>query len=298
MDKYSHAQKLLMALKIVKKSQKAAAKAVQCKETTFFYRANYATNISIEFLTQVKVVLLKYRHLVPELTDEDLKIDDGVSKFLPISMQATLAKTLLKQPVKKPGRSAEQANEKKSIKCKNFYTFKERRAKKIAKQCGFRNHTTMYQAIKVIDKGCFELIAAMDKDVVKISVAALLASLSEELQQKLVRQGVDAIKAYLKEQKSKQPLKKLTTFEGVKSMGAHEQLKDLEIIYQLPLRKTLMGLSAQCDRKGEFIWDIAHLKTCLLLEEVPLEACVDMLCQHQMIEKKPVGKKLVGHILL
>src|SRR5688500_14058581 len=136
MDKYSHAQKLLIALKVVMKSQKAAAKAVQCKETTFFYRANYATNISVEFLTQVKMVLLKHRHLVPDLTDDDLKIDDGVSRFLPISMQASWAKTLMKQPIQRTGCPTRQANKKKSITCKNFYTVKERRAKRIAKQCG------------------------------------------------------------------------------------------------------------------------------------------------------------------
>jgi|GEM_PF-4857336 len=170
---------------------------------------------------------------------------------------------------------------------------------KLAKKYHFTSRFVLREAVKTVKKACPEVIKAMDEEIIFTYQAAQLSTLPVSEQLKLLAQGKKAITAYFaKEKGSQQALKKITTFEGLKKIETHQHLRELEIRYQLPLRKTVMGLSAQCNRQGKFLWDVVQLQRCLLLEEVPLEPSLAVLCQHHIIEKQQTGKKCVGQILL
>lgn len=83
--------RLLLALKKVLKTQKAAAIAIGCAEDMYFYYMNHAKKIPLEMIVKAKAILRQHREKIPELSDEILSIEDELLIFLPFSLQASLA---------------------------------------------------------------------------------------------------------------------------------------------------------------------------------------------------------------
>jgi hypothetical protein len=277
-------------------TQKAIAKAIGIRFQKINYWLNYAKTVPAEYLSKL-LVLLRTCGIAPE--DKHITLQDVVG-LMPRSQLVKWAMEALLQGRNDENQTPVENNSGQEANCQNFdnVTPNSRLDNEIAKKYGFGNRGTLRQAMAVIKNGCDELVEAMDKKMVSIYRASRLSALCVPLQQELVAQGKDAIKAYFKQQNSKPSSKKMTHFEWLRKIETHQQLKALEIIHQLPLRQIVMGLSAQCDSKGQFIWDLEQLKTGLLLKEVPLKASLAVLCQHRMIKQKRLGKKLVGVILL
>ena len=78
---------------------------------------------------------------------------------------------------------------------------KSRTDEKLAKKYQFKSRFTMRAAALVIEKGCIELIQAMDCGSISFKSAAKLALLPIPLQQELISQGERQLKIILNQKK-------------------------------------------------------------------------------------------------
>ena len=291
-------KKILWALLHYFETQKALAKQLHLIRQTLTYRINHAKIIHLE--DGVKMLrLLKSKKTATE------KWQDFLAMLL-ISERLKLAREALAERRKPLGRKPKDTSKKQLI-CEkvgeDFHKLNkenDRLDNEVAKEYGFGNYKTLRQGFFVLDSGCAEVIEAMDKKTIKIHPAFKLSRLPKKLQQKLVRQGTLAIQHYFHRPQPKQPevKKMIPTFNRLKKIENHPGLHQAEIDSQLPLRKTVMGLGMQCNPEGQFPWEIAQLQKHFLLTGTPLEKTLAVLCQYQWIEKKWIGKQIVGQILL
>ncbi len=224
---------VLFALKKVMKTQRAAARAVDCSEDMFRYYLTYAKKIPVEISLRAKVILRAHLEKISELSDKDLLIRDELLTVLPLSMQAELAREELAKGKNKLGKKVKNP-QKKNKKRENFPK-KERLDEIIAKKYSFKNRKTLHQAIYVIENGCSELIQVMDKDILKVYLAAQIATLIEAEQRNLLTQELKMIRAYFKTKKSK--IARL-----LNAIKTDELLKDIEQHTQRPIIKRIEAI--------------------------------------------------------
>jgi hypothetical protein len=231
--------RLLLALKKVLKTQRAAAIAIGCAEDMYFYYMNHAKKIPLEMLLKAKAILHQHREKIPELSDEILCIEDELLIFLPFSLQASLALEDLSKAKQARKESLVKNTLKKDKKRENFPK-NGRLDEVIAKKYSFKNRKTFHQAIYVIKNGCTEVIQAMDKQKIKIYLAAKLSTLPETLQQELVIQNNKIIIAYFKEKKVKS--KQFNITQALQAIKTHPIIIEAEKLMQLSITNIIQDI--------------------------------------------------------
>ncbi|HEV2524044.1 MAG TPA: hypothetical protein VGU44_02800 [Gammaproteobacteria bacterium] len=77
----------------------------------------------------------------------------------------------------------------------------------------------------------------------------------------------------------------------------HEQLFDLEMQYQIPLRIAFIGLLTCCDREGRFYWQPKRLKqTILPYDAVDMAVVLEIFRKHGFIKKYEYQGEFYGYI--
>ncbi len=77
----------------------------------------------------------------------------------------------------------------------------------------------------------------------------------------------------------------------------HEQLFDLEMQYQIPLRIAFIGLLTCCDREGRFYWQPKRLKQYILpYDAVDMAVVLEIFRKHGFIKKYEYQGEFYGYI--
>ncbi len=176
-------------------TQTKVAKELKIIRQTLTYRLNHAKTIHLEDALKM-LALLQSKKEVTELWSDFIDVSF-------ISERAKLAMNDLEQKPERRGRKSKQKEAEENLIRENFSHLTGRTDEMIAKKYGFKNRKTLHQAIYVIKQGCAEIIHAMDKDVIKIYIAAKIVTLPKVQQRELLIQEPKAIRAYFKNKKNK-----------------------------------------------------------------------------------------------
>jgi hypothetical protein len=217
---------------------------------------------------------------------------------LSILERAEQAKTFIDQLEERRGKKPIEQNSEHILNRENFCDlekkeFEGRSDEFVAKQFDFGNATTLRQILKVLEEGSPELQQATNDKRVRIDQAYQLMKLPSDEQQMLLKKDKKAIDAYL------QAIQSNADSRNTRANLYAEVVKKAAEIGQ-PLCQVLLGLRVHSNRKGYFDWEPLKLKQWILpsMREAQFTQLLEVLCEVGAIEKKFVGKKLVGHILL
>lgn len=163
-----------------------------------------------------------------------------------------------------------------------------------AKEAGFSSRDAYLRVKKVLQQGIPELINAMDKRTVSISLAATIAELPADQQITLLKKDRKEITAVLKK---KSDNLWMAGIKIVKPKLFHEELFKAEKKYQLPLRIAFVGLFICCDREGRFCWEPNRLKKNVLpYDEIEMADVLKALADSGFIIRYRVDGEDYGRI--
>jgi hypothetical protein len=271
-----------------------AARALGLKPYTFYrYLERKVRYIPLWVVLKVKKEL--GRDL--EKTQPD-QFADSRGK-LSILERAEQAKAFIDQLEERRGTKPIEQNSEKNVKRENFCDLEKkefiegRSDEFVAKEFDFGNATTLRQILKLLEEGSPELQQATNDGWVRIDQAYELMKLPSDEQEALLKKDKKAIDAYLQAIQSNADSKNTRA-----NLYAEVVKKEAEI--GQPLCQVLLGLRAHSNRKGYFDWEPLKLKQWILpsMSEAQFTQLLEVLCEVGIIERKQIGKKCVGKILL
>lgn len=184
------AQKIFRLFIVYCKNQTKAAKTLDILQQTFNRRFNHGKTIHLEdVLMMLQIMELKK-------TEADIWQDFIVS--LSISERIKLAIDDQKRYGKRQGPKPKKNETENTLIRHTYDEFTGRTDDYLAKKYGFKSRFSLRDAMQVCEKGCHELIAAMDEEMLEIHSAARLSTLSKTLQRQLLLQDEPAILTYLR----------------------------------------------------------------------------------------------------
>lgn len=319
---------LLKAIKYCGSKQKKLAELLGEDPDKISYWLNRAKQIpfhqaiAIEKITQG---LVSRYDLAPyaRLKTQSLKVEVSEKTSLTISERAAVGIDLEKQWGKRQGSRSDltfkaQSSRPKETKAsdalrRNRTQVKGKTSALVAKEAGFASRDSYMRAKKVVQKGIFQLVQAMDKRLISISMASEIADLPPDQQSQLLTKNSHEIKillAVLRENlRKKRPLttqsKRQKNFqllnqpEFLSRLIEHPELIAAEQQQQLPLRLPLIGLLMYCDASGCFPWDSEKIKNDLLpFVQIDFEQVLTSLSLLGFIKKIEESKKWMGKMVI
>lgn len=200
----------------------------------------------------------KKQHICDLQTTSSIRLSDRVIAGILLEKQlgnrkGSRSDLLASQKGDKPGRKCDQVRGKTS----QF----------AAKAVGFASKDTYLRAKKVVEKGIFNLVNAMDAQQLSISIAAAIADLPPEEQEQLLTQSKKNIMTIIQNYKTaKKPRAREVMDQAsptnalIQTMMTNSALLQAEKEHELPLRLPLLGLFSLCDEDWGFTWDVESLK--------------------------------------
>jgi DNA-binding transcriptional regulator YdaS (Cro superfamily) len=163
-----------------------------------------------------------------------------------------------------------------------------------ANHAGFGSKDNYNYAKKVVLKGIFKLVQAMDEKQVSIFNAAIIAKRPPAEQAIILQKNKKQIIATAKQLRAASITKGLST---AREICIDIRLQQAEQQYQLPLRLLLLGLLSCCNHKNLFPWKPVQLKNYLApFLDLDFNPALKALLSSGFVVKLTLQNKLYGQI--